>query len=42
MKSREHEKETLSKEDTKKMNVRWFPTGNEGDIYSWESAMPLQ
>jgi hypothetical protein len=35
-------KEILSKKETKKRNVRWFPTGNEGDIYSQESAMPLQ
>jgi hypothetical protein len=40
--SREQEKETLSKKEMKKRNVKWFPTGNEGDIYSRESAMPLQ
>jgi hypothetical protein len=40
--SKEQEKETLSEEEMKKRNVRWFLAGNEGDIYNRESVMPLQ
>jgi hypothetical protein len=41
-KHRARERETLSKKKTKKRNVRWFPVGNEWDIYSLVGFMPLQ
>jgi hypothetical protein len=34
LESKEQEKENLSKKKTKRRNERWFPAGNEGDIYS--------
>jgi hypothetical protein len=39
---KEQEKEILSKKEMKRRNVRWFPAGNEWDIYRLESVMPLQ
>jgi hypothetical protein len=41
LESREQDKETLSEEETKKRNVRWFIVGNEGDIYIREGAVLL-
>jgi hypothetical protein len=42
LKSREQEKETLRKEETKERSGKWFSVENKWDIYNREGAIPLQ